>query len=239
MIKSIYDLQQTTAREIMVPRVDIVAAEKNTPANELIDLIVNAGYSRIPIYQDSIDNIVGLVNAKDLLNMLKEQHGQLNNWEQLIHPAYFIPESKKVSDLLREFKEKKLTQAIVVDEYGGVAGLVAIKDVLEEIVGEIADEYDSNQPQINRLSINEAIVDAKVSIDILNEEFEGNLVAEGFDTVGGLVLHQLGRMAVAGDEVKVNGLLFSVISTLGRRIQKIKVTKLETTDTTSEEETTS
>ena len=234
MIKSIFDLQQTTAREIMIPRVDIVAAEKNTPIDELIDLVVGAGYSRIPIYQDSIDNIVGVVNAKDLLNMLKEGK-QSANLEQIIRPAYFIPESKKVDDLLREFKEKKVTQAIVVDEFGGIAGLVSIKDVLEEIVGEIADEYDSTQPQIDRLSATEAILDAKVSIDALNEEFKVALEAEGFDTVGGLILHQLGRMASAGDETKINGLLFSVITTLGRRIQKIKVTKLETPENTTED----
>jgi len=234
MIKSIFDLQQTTAREIMIPRVDIVAAEKNTPIDELIDLMVGAGYSRIPVYQDSIDNIVGVVNAKDLLHVLKEGK-QSANLEQLIRPAYFIPESKKVDDLLREFKEKKVTQAIVVDEYGGIAGLVTIKDVLEEIVGEIASEYNNAQPPIDRLSATEAVLDAKVSIDALNEEFKVALEAEGFDTVGGLILHQLGRMASAGDETKINGLLFSVISTLGRRIQKIKVTKLETPENTTED----
>jgi putative hemolysin len=227
MIKGIYDMKQTTAREIMIPRVDIVAAEKNTPIDELIDLIVGAGYSRIPIYQDNIDNIVGVVNAKDLLNMLKEGK-QSANLEQIIRPTYFIPESKKVDELLREFKEKRLTQAIVVDEYGGIAGLVSMKDVLEEIVGEIANEYENNQPQIDRLNATEAILDAKASIDALNEEFNAKLEAEGFDTVGGLILHQLGRMAIAGDEIKINGLQFSVISTLGRRIQKIKVTRLDT-----------
>jgi len=231
MIRSIFDLQQTTAREIMVPRMDIVAAEKNTPIDELIDLMVGAGYSRIPIYQDTIDNIVGVVNAKDLLNLLK-QGKQSVDLEQIIRPTYFIPESKKVDELLREFKEKRVTQAIVVDEYGGTAGLVSMKDVLEEIVGEIADEYDSSQPQIERLSTTEAVLDAKVSIDALNEEFKVELEAEGFDTVGGLVLHQLGRMASAGDEAKINGLLFSVISTLGRRIQKIKVTRLDTPENT-------
>ena len=234
MIRSIFDLEQTTAREIMVPRVDIVAAEKHTPIDELIDLMVGAGYSRIPIYQDSIDNIVGVVNAKDLLNLLK-QGKQSVDLEQIIRPAYFIPESKKVDELLREFKEKRVTQAIVVDEYGGTAGLVSMKDVLEEIVGEIADEYDSSQPQIERLSTTEAVLDAKVSIDALNEEFKVELEAEGFDTVGGLVLHQLGRIASAGDEIQVNGLLFSVLATLGRRIQKIKVTQLDTPESVMED----
>jgi CBS domain containing-hemolysin-like protein len=238
MIRSIFDLEQTTAREIMVPRVDIVAAEKNTPIDELIDLMVGAGYSRIPIYQDSIDNIVGVVNAKDLLNLLK-QGKQSVDLEQIIRPAYFIPESKKVDELLREFKEKRVTQAIVVDEYGGTAGLVSMKDVLEEIVGEIADEYDSSQPQIETLSTTEAVLDAKVSIDALNEEFKVELKAEGFDTVGGLVLHQLGRIASAGDEIQVNGLLFSVLATLGRRIQKIKVTQLDTPESVTEDKTSS
>jgi putative hemolysin len=234
MIRSIFDLEQTTAREIMVPRVDIVAAEKNTPIDELIDLMVGAGYSRIPIYRDSIDSIVGVVNAKDLLNLLKEGR-QSVDLEKITRPAYFIPESKKVNELLREFKEKRITQAIVVDEYGGTAGLVSIKDVLEEIVGEIANEYDNSQPQMERLSTTEAMLDAKVSIDALNEEFKVELEAEGFDTVGGLVLHQLGRIASAGDEIKVNGLLFSVLSTLGRRIQKIKVTKLDTPESATED----
>jgi CBS domain containing-hemolysin-like protein len=233
MIRSIFDLEETTAREIMVPRVDIVAAEKNTTIDELIDLMFGAGFSRIPIYQDTIDNIVGVVNAKDLLNLLK-QGKQSVDLEQVTRPAYFIPESKKVDELLREFKEKRVTQAIVVDEYGGTAGLVSIKDVLEEIVGEIADEYDVSQPQIERLSMSEAVLDAKLSIDALNEEFKVGLEAEGFDTVGGLVLHQLGRMASAGDEIKVDGLLFAVLSTLGRRIQKIKVTKLDTLGSTTE-----
>lgn len=123
----------------------------------------------------------------------------------------------------------------MVDEYGGIAGLVSVKDVLEEIVGEIADEYDSSQPQIEKLSANEAILDAKVSIDALNEEFKVELEAEGFDTVGGLILHQLGRMAIAGDKTKINGLQFSVISTLGRRIQKIKVTRLDTPENIPED----
>ncbi len=236
MIKSIVDMRQTTAREIMVPRVDIIAVEKNTPINELVDLIVKEGYSRIPIYQDSIDNIVGVVNARDLLTLYKEGR-QSNNWDQLIHPAYFIPESKKIDDLLREFKEKKITQAMVVDEFGGIAGLVSMKDVLEEIVGEISGEFDTNQPQIDRVSPTEAILDAKVSIDALNEDFRVKIESEGFDTVGGLVLHHLGRMAAAGDEVKVNGLLLSVISTIGRRIQRIKVTRLETPENKPEDST--
>lgn len=226
MIRGILGLEETSAHEIMVPRLDIVAAEAETPLSEVIDLVLERGYSRIPIYRDTIDNIVGIIYAKDLLHYTREGETPVSLLD-IARPPYFIPESKKIGELLRELQGKKVHIAIVVDEYGGVSGLVTIEDLLEEIVGEIEDEYDIEEPKVEWLSEAEAIVDAKLSIDDLNELFGLNVQTEGFDTVGGFVYAQLGRIPAVTDTLEVEGLTISVLSTLGRRIKKVKVVKTE------------
>jgi CBS domain containing-hemolysin-like protein len=190
-----------------------------------LKVIVERGFSRVPLYEDTIDNIVGIVYAKDLLRCLTENRRP--PLKEIARPPYFIPESKRVDELLAELRLSKVHIAIVVDEYGGTAGLVTIEDLLEEIVGEIQDEYDREEAPIERLNESEAILDARVSIDALKELF-GFVVDEGesdYDTIGGFVYHHLGKVPVAGDEVRVDGLTLRVLSVIGRRIKKVRATK--------------
>ncbi len=221
MIRGIMDLEHTTARMIMAPRMDIIAAEADAQPSEVIDLVTTHGYSRIPIYEETIDNIVGIVYAKDLLRATGA--ATQPSLRSLAREPYFVPESKKVDELLREFRQQRTHVAVVVDEYGGTAGLVTLEDLLEEIVGEIEDEYDQRREEpIVRLSETEAVLDARVSIEDLNDLFETEIEHTGYDTVGGLVYAHLGKIPTAGDEILVNGLTIFVESTLGRRIKRVR-----------------
>lgn len=222
MIRAIFRLEDTTAREIMVPRVDIVAADCQESLSSLVKLIVEYGRSRIPIYEDNIDNVIGILYAKDLLQYLNDGDSSVS-LRQILRPAYFIPESKKLDELLRELQQRRVHMAIVVDEYGGTAGLVTIEDLLEEIVGEIEDEYDKGEAQIERLSENAVVMEGKASIGELNELFDVQIEGEDFDTVGGFVYKQLGKIPSPGDEIKLGPLTISVLSTLGRRIKKVRI----------------
>jgi len=224
MIRGVVTLDETLAREIMAPRIDIVALDVSETIDDALQLIVAKGFSRIPLYGETIDNIVGIIYAKDLLRCVTESRRP--SLRDIARPAYFIPESKRVDELLAELKKSKVHIAIVVDEYGGTAGLVTIEDLLEEIVGEIQDEYDREEAPIERVSETEAILDARVSIDSLRELFGFEMEDEDYDTVGGFVYHHLGKVPVAGDEVRVDGLTLRVLSVLGRRIKKVRATKV-------------
>jgi len=223
MISGIFGMSARPVREVMVPRIDVVAAPRESALVEILDRIVSTGYSRIPIVADSIDNVVGLVYAKDVLRALRA--GDLDDpAEPIARPAYFVPDSKKVDELLQDLQQKRVHMAIVVDEYGGTAGIATIEDLLEEIVGEIRDEYDVNEEMpIERVDDHECLVDARVSIRDLNEALDVHLDVEELDTLGGLVYHKLGKVPVEGDEVRVNGCLVTVLTTQGRRIKKLRV----------------
>ena len=221
MIRGIIELETTNAREIMVPRMDVIAAEASTSLEEAVNLVVQHGFSRIPIYEETIDNIVGVVYAKDLLRAVTSK-GTPPSLRDMARAPHFIPESKKIDELLKEFKERRVHMAIIVDEYGGTAGIVSLEDLIEEIVGEIEDEYDRGEKVIDQVSEHEAVLDARVSIDDLNELFGIEIETQDFDTVGGLVYAQLGRIPSVGDEVQVDGLTISVLSTMGRRIKKVR-----------------
>lgn len=228
MIKGVVELDKTTAREIMLPRVDMVAVEYGIPLDELADEMVNSGHSRIPVYQDDLDNVKGIAYARDILGFLSSD--QRNNnvlTTEIIRQALFIPESKTLEELLNEFQERQVHIAIVVDEYGGVAGLVTIEDLLEEIVGEIRDEFDVGESEIEPLGGNEFLLDARVGIDELNELMNVNVESDGFDTVGGFVYHRLGKLPSSGDLLEYDGLTIKVISTIGRRLKKLRVKKVE------------
>ena len=226
MIRRVMALEDTTAREIMVPRIDIVAAPSDSSFEEIAKAIVERPYSRIPIFDDTIDNIVGVVYAREVLGYLANSDKPADI-KAVARPPYFVPESKKVDELLTEMRRNKLSIAIVVDEYGGTAGLVTIEDLIEEIVGEIADEFDVEEEPIHRVSDSEAILDARVSIDALQELF-GVEVEEGdFDTVGGFVFNHLGKMPSVGEEIRVDGLVVRVLSVSGRRIKRLRVIKEE------------
>ena len=203
----------------MVPRVDIVAVEETASLEELAEEMNVAGHSRIPVYKGDLDHIEGVAHARDVLQQLSngDDNGQMTA-KQVSREPLFIPESKDLEQLLDEFQKLRTHLAVVVDEYGGVSGIVTIEDLLEEIVGEIHDEFDTtDEPEIQRIGDFEFLVDARLPIDELNESMNSNVVGEGFDTIGGLLFHQLGKVPVPGDSVQYDGLSIEVVNTVGRR----------------------
>jgi putative hemolysin len=228
MINAVIELGDRRVHEVMVPRVAIAGLPVNAIFEQAIDMVVEVGHSRIPVYHDSIDEIVGILYAKDLLPYLKPDAGERPPLRKLLRPPVLVPESMTVDDLLHEFQRRKVHIAIVLDEYGGTAGLVTIEDLLEEIVGEIQDEYDVEEPMVERLSEHEARVDGRADVDELLELFDLDLKledAEEYDTVGGLVYHRIGGVPAPGDTVDVDGLRLTVESTDGRRVGKVLVTR--------------
>jgi CBS domain containing-hemolysin-like protein len=225
MIASVIELGDQPVRELMVPRIDIVALPGTAVVRDVLDCVVASGHSRIPIYDGSIDNVVGLAYAKDVLKYLRDG-SQDAPAAPLAREPYFVPETKKVDELLHEMQARRVHLAMVVDEYGGTAGLISIEDLIEEIVGEIQDEYDVEEQPIQEVSETEAIFDARVSIRDVNDTLDLDLDDADFDTVGGLVYHALGKVPVVGDEVRVDGCLVTVLATNGRRIKKVRVSKV-------------
>ena len=228
MINAVIELGERRVHEVMVPRVAIASVDADATLEQAIDLIVEVGHSRIPVYHDSIDEIVGILYAKDLLPYLKHDAGERPALRKLLRPPVLVPESMTVDDLLHEFQRRKVHIAVVLDEYGGTAGLVTIEDLLEEIVGEIQDEYDVEEPMVVRLSEHEARVDGRADVDELLELFDLDLEledAEEYDTVGGLVYHRIGGVPAPGDSIDVDGLRLTVESTDGRRVGKVLITR--------------
>jgi putative hemolysin len=227
MIASICDFDATLAREIMVPRIDMVALESGASIKEALDVIVETGYSRIPVYEGAIENILGILNAKDLLAHMKDNDNSQPDLRELLRPAHFVPETNKVGEVLEELQRERIQLAIVVDEYGGIAGLVTVEDALEEIVGEIEDEYDTVEPSSEMVSDKEAVFNARIDLDDVNRLMNTELPTEDSDTLGGLIYSKLGVVPKAGDEVVVDGVHITVLSLLGRRIKKVRVVKDE------------
>ncbi len=226
MIYSIFDLGDTLAREIMVPRIDIVAVEAEATVNEALEVILEKGHSRVPVYDDEIDNIIGILYAKDLLAHWRNG-GEPRQVRGLEREVYYVPETKPVSDLLRELQKKKVHIAIVVDEYGGTAGLVTIEDILEEIVGDIQDEYDIEEFYMDRVSEDEYIFSARVDLDDINDIMSVELPTDESDTLGGLVYSMLGRVPAVGDWIDVAEVRLTVLSVEGRRIGTVKIQRLK------------
>lgn len=229
MIYSIFALDDTLAREVMVPRIDIIALEANTPVMEALDVILEAGHSRVPVYVENIDSIIGILYAKDLLAHWRNG-GEPAPIQGLVRDVYYVPETKPVSDLLHEFQTKKVQIAIVVDEYGGTAGLVTIEDILEEIVGEIQDEYDPEEFFMQYISDDEYIFNARMDLDDINNLMLAALPTEESDTIGGLVYDLLGRVPEVGDRVDVGDFHLTVMEVDGRRIVTVKVQRIEKKD---------
>lgn len=225
MIYSIFNLDDTLAREIMVPRIDVVAIEAETSVMEALDVILEAGHSRLPVFVDNIDNIIGILYAKDLLAHWREG-GEARSVYGLAREVYFVPETKPVSELLRELQGKKVQIAIVVDEYGGTAGLVTIEDIVEEIVGEIQDEYDAESLFVERISDDEYIFNARVDLDDINSIMSIDLPTGESDTLGGLIYTVLGRVPEIGDAVYMGNLHLTVLTVDGRRIGTVKIQRL-------------
>jgi CBS domain containing-hemolysin-like protein len=223
MIHGIFELGEVTAREVMVPRIDVVGIPSTALVDQVVDLIVGTGHSRLPIYEESLDEIVGIVYAKDVLKHLKT--GRLEDAVRpLARNAYFVPEAKMVDELLQEMQQRRVHMAVVVDEYGGTAGIITIEDLLEEIVGEIRDEYDqAEEARVQQISDHEAILDARVSLREVNELLSLELPEDDFDTLGGLVYDRLGKVPSVNDEIREDGCLLRVLSTEGLRIKKVRL----------------
>lgn len=225
LIESIIEFKDTLVREVMVPRTEIIALERSTPLEEIFRLVLESGHSRFPVYEGTIDNIVGLLLAKDLLRFWQPPEGQLD-LEQLLRPVYFIPESKKISDLLRDLVERKTQIAIVIDEYGGTAGLITLEDILEEIVGEIYDEYDRHEPRLIPQEDGSVIVDARLDVEELMEHFDRPRPEGKFESVGGLLIHLLGRVPQVNDSVTIHDLELTVKAADERRAKEVVVRPL-------------
>jgi len=228
MINAVIELGGRRVHEVMVPRVSIVGIKVGASFEEAIDLVVEEGHSRIPAYEESIDEVIGILYAKDLLPYLKSDAAPRPSLRALLRPPVLVPESMTIDDLLHELQRRKVHLAIVLDEYGGTAGIVTIEDLLEEIVGEIQDEYDEEEPMVVRLSELQARVDGRADVDELRELFDVELELEDedeYDTVGGLIYHRIGGVPAPGDTVSVNGLTLTVETTESRRVGKVLVVR--------------
>ena len=226
MIRGVIGLEDKMAREIMVPRIDIAAADIEDGIEDVATIVIERGFSRVPIYRETIDDIVGIVYAKDMLRAASNSNGRENRERkvtELIRDPVFIPESKRLDQLLTEMRASRTHMAIVLDEYGGTAGLVTIEDLLEEIVGEIEDEYDTARAPVEMISEHEVVIDAGADTEALQELFGVNVESEDYETVGGLVIHELGRLPSVGDEICVEGLKLRVLSMAGRRIRRLRI----------------
>ena len=226
MIRGVFQLDKTVAREIMIPRVDMNCAEVSTSLDQVANIMLSSGHSKIPVYKDELDRIEGIAHSMDILRFMSDPSnlGE-SNLTRFLRPVLYVPESKTLEDLLTEFQEKRMQMAIVVDEYGGVSGLATVEDLVEEIVGELHDEFDRSGPKIRKISETEYFMDAGTDIDdvsqIVNVSFEG----DGFDTIGGFVLHQLGKIPSAGDKLEYQDIDIEILSTTGRRVRSLRIRK--------------
>jgi len=224
LIHSIFEFGDTIVREVMVPRPDVVAIEADKTLRDVQALVLRHGFSRIPVFQDDLDNVVGFVFAKDVLKALYQGKADMPLTD-ILRPAHFVPESKKVADLLREMQQEKFHIALVTDEYGSVSGLVTLEDLLEELVGEITDEYDREEPPVVDLGNGVYRVDGRLGIDEVNELLDTELPDQEWDTVGGLMLGLLGSIPAQGEEVIYQDLVFKAEKVNGRRIAKVLITR--------------
>jgi len=223
MIYSIFQFGDTIAREIMVPRADLLALDINTTISEARREFINAGHSRVPVYEDNIDNVVGLLYAKDLLAVV-DGKDTIAQQRKLLRPAYFVPEAKKIDELFTEMQSKGVHMSLVVDEYGGVAGVVTLEDIVEEIVGEIRDEYDAaEETDVQKLDDDNYMLLGRVNIDEINEIFKLELPTDHADTLGGLIYSALGRVPQPGELVTFSSAEFTVEEVVARRILKVKM----------------
>ena len=222
MIESILEMDETVAREVMVPRIDVVAMDVRTSLRDALDVVIEAGHSRIPVFEDNIDRITGFLYAKDLLHCFQENRDDMPI-STLLRPVYFVPESKKVNMLLREMQKRRVHVAMVVDEYGGTAGLVTIEDIIEEIVGEIQDEYDEEEDIfVKSLDGGRYLLNARYDLYSLSKLLDIEVSAEDADTLGGLIYSVLGHVPDQGESVEVSGWRFTVLSLEGRRIEQVR-----------------
>jgi len=223
MIRGVVELEDTTAREVMVPRIDTVSISAAATREELLSAIVESGHSRFPVYEDTIDKVIGILYAKDVLKALVK-NGEVNTRELLRKP-FFVPESKRIHELLREFRRRRVHIAVVVDEYGGVSGIICMENILEQIIGDIQDEFDNEQEDI--LSVGEGVwlCDARVNLEDLSEELGIEFPIEEFDTLGGFVFDLFGKIPVKYEKVEYHDIEFIIQNMEGPRIETVKIVR--------------
>jgi CBS domain containing-hemolysin-like protein len=222
LIKNVFDFNERVVKNIMVPRTKISGIELSTPNQEVVQKIIGEGYSRLPVYDDIIDKIIGVVHAKDILPLLAGN--AVWSLTDIIRKPYFVPETKKINDLLSELQQKRIQIAIVIDEFGGTAGMVTLEDIVEEIVGEIQDEYDEEKPTVEKISDTEFVINAYATVYDVNEHLPHDLPEdEDFDTIGGLVSHAFGKIPEVGDSEECYGYLFTILKKTEQNIETIKL----------------
>lgn len=225
MIHSIFEFSKTTVKEIMIPRIDMICVEKGVSLHELVELIKKEGHTRIPLYDEKVDNILGIIHAKDLLPFITESAPKIN-LVSLARPALFIPESKFIDELLKDFQVEKQHMAIVVDEYGGTAGLLTLEDVIEEIVGEIQDEYDTEKPLYRKIDDNHFLVDAKIDLDLLNDELDLDLpIDKSYESLGGFIFNLIGSVPEKKQEIEYGTYKFIIEKITRNRILEVLIVK--------------
>ena len=228
MIRSIFDLRETQVKEIMTPRVDVVALEAESPYQQVIDLITHEKFSRIPVYKETVDNIQGILHVMDLMGLREEEKRSDFRLADYLREAYFVPRTKKIGELMREFRQKHIHMAIVVDEYGGTAGIITLEDILEEIVGEIHDEDETETLKIRKVDEGVYIVDPIISLSDLNEELGTSLKPEDpdiqIDTLGGFILFVHGKVPERGDVIRHKDFSFEIMEMEGQKMEKIRMT---------------
>lgn len=224
MILNIIQMSNISVKEVLVPRIDVVSINSQSDIKEIIDIVSENGHSRLPVYDDNIDNIIGILHSKDLLKYFTKE----NNFDikKILRPCLFIPESKMINDLLIEFREKKIHLAIVVDEYGGMSGIVCLEDIIEKIVGEIQDEFDNEVDDILKVGENSYLINPRIYLKDLNERLETNFQEEEIDTLGGLIFMLFGKIPAKNDNMEYKGYLFTVEGISGRMIKSIRMDKL-------------
>ena len=224
MIRGVLRMDSVKVREIMVPRVDILSISAESTIAQVADLMkAEGGHSKIPVFGDSIDDIVGIAYARDILSALDENVSPQSTVRNLVRKSLHVPESQSLEKFLREIQEQSTSVAMVVDEYGGISGLITVTDLIEEIVGELTDEFDKFIPEIEKINDFEVLADAGVSIDSLNQTLGTSIDANGFDTVGGLVMKFSGRIPEINDEISIGDIIIKVTSVKGRRLEKVKI----------------
>jgi len=237
MIQGIFSFRDTIAREVMIPRIDVVAVKADEPIEEVVKTIVESGHSRIPVYEETLDNIVGIVHAKDLLKYWGQQGVAAS---QFVRPPYYVPETTKISVVFKELRSRKSHMAVVLDEYGGTAGILTLEDIIEEIIGDIMDEYDNEEVWIVPNQDGSVTVDARLDVEDL-EDYLGVDLPEGkFESVGGLIISLLGRVPVKGEKIVVGGIEMEILHATDRKIEKVIVRPLQLTEnmeTTSPDDT--
>ena len=228
ILKGIARFGNTDVKQIMKPRMDVIAFDAQTKFADVLAIIRENGYSRIPVYDKTFDHVAGILYIKDLISHLDKEHEEHFNWELLIRPAYFVPESKKINDLLQEFQEKKMHLAVVVDEYGGSSGIVTLEDILEEIVGEISDEFDDDELAYSKLDDRTFVFEGKTLLNDLSRVMGVDrklfdMGKEEIDSLAGLILEMTGRLPAKNEVVRFNDIVFTIESADKRRIKRVKI----------------